>query len=226
LGDRVGIVDERAGRGTGWSATTSRTLQLCVADVPADRLGDPWTGGRVEHVVTVSPQGQTNVLEICASTGDRAEAADVANAYATAVTDVRGLALRDHVDRVVDRLPSELAVLGPEAAAAREALQDHPTVSFVQPASVPSSSDGLPPVLVLAIALAAAVVLAPAAALQFERLGPRRVPGDGDLAGTAAGRSAGRVPRTRGPLRVRPDTAPNDHGRQPVAGRRQDVRRG
>jgi capsular polysaccharide biosynthesis protein len=200
-----------------------------IADAAADRLGDPWTGSRVERAITVSPQGQTNVLEIRASTDDAGEAADVANAYATAVTDVRGLALRDEVDRVVDRLRSELAVLAPEAVATRETLQQRvaqldllrvsgdPTVSVVQPASVPSSSDGLPPVLVLVVAVAAALVLAPATALLVELLGPRRVRGDGDLAGAVAGPVLVCVPPDR-PSWQRPVAASDDAQRAAYRG--------
>jgi Mrp family chromosome partitioning ATPase len=180
-----------------------------IADAAADRLGGPWTGGRVADAVTVSPQGQTNVLEIRASTDDASDAADVANAYAAAVIDVRGLALQDDVDRAVDRVRSELAALNPGTSATREVLQQRaaqlellrvsgdPTVSFVEPAAVPSSSSGLPRYLVVGLAAAAALVLAPGVAWLVELAGPRRVRRDEDLADTLAAPALALVPRHR-----------------------------
>ena len=166
-----------------------------IADAAAERLGGSWTGGRVADAVTVSPQGQTNVLEIRASTDGASDAADVANAYAAAVIDVRGLALQDDVDRAVDRVRSELAALNPGTSPTREVLQQRaaqlellrvsgdPTVSFVEPATAPTSSSGLPRYLVVALAAAAALVLAPGVAWLVELAGPRRVRREEDLAG-------------------------------------------
>lgn len=180
-----------------------------IAENAADRLGDPWTGDRVEDAITVSPQGQTNVLEIRASTDDGPEAAAVADAYAEAVVDVRGAALQSDVDGVVDRLQAQLATLAPDAGATRQALQQRvaelellgvsgdPTVSPAETASVPPSSEGLSAGIVLAVALAAALVLAPGAALLVELAGPRRVRDEGDLADALAIPVLARVPPGR-----------------------------
>jgi Mrp family chromosome partitioning ATPase len=182
-----------------------------IADVAADRLGDPWTGAAVEDAITVTPQGQTNVLEVRASTDDGSEAAEVANVYAQAVLDVRHFVLRTDVDEAMVRLQDELATLGPEATPPREALEQRaaelrllrvagdPTVSFAESAGVPSASTGVSSGLVLAIALGAALLLAPGAALLVERVGPRRVRSGGDLADALAAPVLATLPEDRRP---------------------------
>ena len=180
-----------------------------IADAAADRLGDPWTGRRVADAVTVSPKGQTNVVEIRASADAGDEAAAVADAYAAAVIDVRTEALRAGIDTTVQGLTGELAGIPPELVTARDALQQRvaqlqllraggdPTVSLVQSASAPSSEDVLPTGVVLAIAAAAALLLAPAAALLVELAGPRLVRGTDDLAGALSAPVLAAVPKRR-----------------------------
>ena len=183
-----------------------------IADTAADGLGDPWTGDAVEDAITVSPQGQTNVLEIRASTDDGAEAAEVANAYAQAVVDVRRVVLQVDVDEALERLEVELRTLGPEEVTpTRQALEQRgaelrllrvagdPTVAFAEAAGVPSASTGVSSGLVLAIALGAALLLAPGAALLVELVGPRRVRSEGDLADALAAPVLASLPADRRP---------------------------
>jgi Mrp family chromosome partitioning ATPase len=182
-----------------------------IADVAADRLGDPWTGAAVEDAINVSPQGQTNVLEIRASTDDPEEAADVANAYSEAVLDVRRVVLQGDVDEALERLQAEMGALGPEVTPTRQALEQRaaelrllrvagdPTVAFAEPASVPSASAGVSSGLVLAIALGAALLAAPGAALLVELVGPRPVRTEGELADALAAPVLASLPSDRRP---------------------------
>lgn len=180
-----------------------------IADAAARELGEPWTGERVRDAITVSPQGQTNVLEVEASAGDADDAAAVANAYAAAAIDVRAATLEDQVDATIERLRGDLAQIGPEDAATSEALQARlaelevlrvngdPSVTLAESAPVPSSGAGLSPAAILGVALLAALVLSPGAALVAERAGPRRVWGADELRHAGGGPLLVTVPRER-----------------------------
>lgn len=158
-----------------------------IADAASRDLGEAWTGERVRNAVTVSAQGQTNVLEVEVSTGDAADAAAVADAYAAAVVDVRAAALEAQVDATIDRLRGDLAAVGPDDTATRQALEARiadlevlqasgdPSVTFAESATVPSSSAGLAPVAILGVALLAALALSPVAALVAQWAGAHRV---------------------------------------------------
>ncbi|HEX6420801.1 MAG TPA: hypothetical protein VFZ77_20020 [Acidimicrobiales bacterium] len=156
-----------------------------IADAAARDLGEPWTGERVRGAVAVTPQGQTNVLAITATAGDAREAAEVADAYATAVQATRNAALEAEAGAAIERLDEELAALPadqdpPRAQALGTRIAEleqvrlggDPSISLLEPAQVPSSPAGAPPLLILAAVLAAALALAPAAALMAERLAP------------------------------------------------------
>ena len=174
---------------------TAATLveDRAIAEEAARRLGDPWTADRVRSAIGVSPQGETNVLEVTASTNDADDAAAVANEYADTVVEVRDRALRGEVDGIIDRLRAELAAAPPDATRTRQGLEGRiselerlrvdgdPTVSLAEPASTPSGSTSLPTGPILGFALLAALVVAPGVALLAEVAGPRRVWGDGDL---------------------------------------------
>lgn len=68
-------------------------------------------------------------------------------------------------------------------------------------AGEPSGSASLPPWVVLAVALVAALLVAPGVALLAELLGPRRVRGDGDLVDALDAPVVARIPRER-PVRA------------------------
>ena len=184
-----------------------------IAEEAAERLGEPWTADDVQGAIAVSPQGQTNVLEVLATTGDREAAAELANAYGLAVVDVRDRTLRAEVDAAIARMRAELGVVAADATLTREGLQRRvselqrlrvngdPTVSFAEPPGEPSGSASLPPWVVLAVALVAALLVAPGVALLAELLGPRRVRGDGDLVDALDAPVVARIPRER-PVRA------------------------
>src|SRR5436190_11881724 len=56
-----------------------------AASLAAQRLGKGWTERRVENAVEVSPEGQSSIIDITASSDSANDAAHVANVYATAV---------------------------------------------------------------------------------------------------------------------------------------------
>src|SRR5688572_22671185 len=69
-----------------------------IAELTAKELGDPWTRGKVSSAIEVSPQGQTNIIEITATWTDAETAAKLANAYANAVVSYRQSLLQPLAD--------------------------------------------------------------------------------------------------------------------------------
>ncbi|WP_131770385.1 Wzz/FepE/Etk N-terminal domain-containing protein [Candidatus Protofrankia californiensis] len=159
-----------------------------IAEVAATRLGVPWTAERVQRAVDVMPKGQTNILEVKASAPEAKTAADVANAYAHSLIDVRQVTLQRLVDSSILMIRTRLDALqnqqngvpdqqGATAAALEQWLIEleqvrnsgDPTVSLSQDASIPTSAAGAPAWLVLTITTLAGIVLGAGAAVATER---------------------------------------------------------
>ncbi len=164
-----------------------------IAEVAATRLGAPWTADRVQRAVDVMPKGQTDILEVKASAPGAKAAADVANAYAHSLIDVRQATLRRLIDSSILMIRARLdalqnqrnAVPDQQGATAAELEQwlieleqvrgsGDPTVSLSQDASIPASAAGAPAWVVLTITTLAGVVLGAGAAVVAERFAPTR----------------------------------------------------
>jgi Mrp family chromosome partitioning ATPase/capsular polysaccharide biosynthesis protein len=174
------------------SGDPTRTVQTAasvvdtpaVASVAARGLGDGWTGSRVRTATTVTPEGQSNILDLQATATSPELAARVADTYARAVFTARARILRPQVDAAIARTKGRLAVVAPNSPAAAdltdtlnqlESVQagSDPTLRRLGPASVPVSANGAPHWLVIALATLAGFVLAAAAAILLELLDPR-----------------------------------------------------
>jgi len=179
-----------------------------IAAAAAEEMGSPWTADRLLDAVTVAPQGQTNVLAVKASDDRAADAAKLADAYANAVIRVRTAELQQRIDGAIAEIEADLAAPNLPAASLEvlhQRLSDlrlmrlagDPTISVSERAAIPQSQTGPPGVLIVLIALLAAAVLAPGAALAVELLGPRRLMGEDALAEVVTLPRLARVPRVR-----------------------------
>lgn len=201
----------------------TRTIQTAAAVVEnreiaaaaAVDLGGRWTADDVLDAIDVTPQGQTNVLEVRATAEHADTAAALANAYANAVLRVRGDALRQGADIAIAAIVADLAGSDTMSSSTVRALETRlsqlelmrvtgdPTVAVAELAELPSSPDGSPAFLVVIAALIVGLVLAPGAALVVELLGPRRLMGEDEVAEVYPLAVLARVP-----LRRRPPTSP------------------
>jgi tyrosine-protein kinase len=157
-----------------------------VAGAAAADLGGRRTAADVLEAVDVSPQGQTNVLDVRAIADDPETAAALANAYANAVIEVRGDAVRQAADEAIGAIQADLASSDTMSSSTVDALESRlseielmrvigdPTVAVAEAAEVPLSPDGSPTFLVIITGLLVGVILAPGAALIVDRLGRRR----------------------------------------------------
>jgi Mrp family chromosome partitioning ATPase/capsular polysaccharide biosynthesis protein len=169
-----------------------RTLQTAAtladstdaAALAARRLGDGWTEKRVRAAVDVQPQGESSILAVQARADSAAVAVAVADAFARAVIDVRAEALQSRVAQAIEAARSQLQApgLAPAVIAGlSRRLSDlqaiprgtDPTLSISERATVPRGAEGVPPWLVLLLAIVAGTVLAAGAALLIELVTPQ-----------------------------------------------------
>jgi Mrp family chromosome partitioning ATPase/capsular polysaccharide biosynthesis protein len=182
------------------SGDPTRTLQTAAtladssqAAVRAARaIGDGWTEQRVRSATEVLPQGESNILAVEARASTPERAAEVANAFATAVIEVRRVSLQRLVRAAIAETTEQLSRpgLAPGVQADLSTrLSDlrsirggtDPTLVISEPASVSSAPEGLAPWLVLVLAVVAGLVLAAGATLILELLTPRAVQREAEL---------------------------------------------
>lgn len=192
-----------------------------IAAAAAADLGGRWTAEVVLDAIDVTPQGQTNVLEVRATAEHADTAAALANAYASSVIQVRGDALRQGADAAIAAIVADLAVSDAMSSSTVRALETRlsqlelmrvtgdPTVAVAELAQLPASREGPPAVLVVAAALVVGLVLAPGAALIVERLGPRRLMSEEEITEVYPLAVLARVPARR----RRPTPQVTDQGR-------------
>lgn len=211
----------------------TRTIQTAAelvdshdaAEKAAGLLGGDWTRSKVESATDVSPQGQTNLIEIVAQASSAEEAAAVANAFAEAALEVRRETLRPLAENVLEQVNERLDNLSDprspavvELERARGQLEailagEDPSLSVSQLAVPPGSPLGLPTWMVLGLTLIAGLVLATGSALLLEVLLPDRLGSEDDLLGVFPAPILARIPRLSRD-RVRPD--PRDLEMDPV----------
>lgn len=142
-----------------------------AAELAATRLGEPWTAISVAAAVTVTPQGQTNIVNVTAQAGSPGRAAAVANAFMTASLDLRSKALAAASTAALSTARQQVAD-SPAGSASAEAAQERyttlellktygdPSATEAQDAVPPVSAAGPPPVLVLGLAAVAGLMAA------------------------------------------------------------------
>ena len=198
-----------------------------AAATAADRLGKGWTPARVDAMVDVLPEGESDVLSVTASADDAALAARVANR-------IRPLGARGPWPRArsggrVAHLPDGGRAAGekdpasPLALSLAERLSDlralgngvDPTLSLTRAAEPPSSTVGASRSLLALLGLLAGVAVGVGSALVLDMFGPARI-ANAEQAMAATGLPVlARVPsfslrqraRPTSPLRYRPGAA-------------------
>jgi len=156
-----------------------------VAEVTARRLGPGFDRPGVLKAVEVLPKGESNVLEVTASSEDPGLAARMANTFASAALDLRVRRLQRQLDALVRQLDARLRAGGTNDAAAaaiaerltqldalRTARED-PTLSMARSAEPPTSPVGAPAWLIVLAGLLGGLTLGALAALGMRIVDPR-----------------------------------------------------
>jgi len=187
-----------------------------AAIVTARRLGDGWNVQRVREAISVTPKGQSNVLEVRATADDGPLAARVANTFATTSVAQRDRRLRALATAALARSNTDLAAVpdqgGEEAQALRLRIAQlerirqgsNPTLDLVQAAAVPRSAAGLPAPAIVLLSALAGLILAGGLAMLLDLIGPGRIDDERELRALYPLPVLTRVPALP-PRRLRPD---------------------
>lgn len=164
-----------------------------AAGLAAQRLGFGWTRKEVRDAVDVQPQGQTNILDVKATAASPTQAATIANVFAKAIIDWRTITLRPLVRSEIAATRAQLREVQPGPAAAElerrllrlEGLRTgrDPTVRLSQRAAASPRAEGVPPPLVVALALLAGGLLALGLLPLIDLIGPRKILSEDELLG-------------------------------------------
>ena len=174
------------------SGDPTRTAQTAasIVDSPeaaafaARRLHSDWTPARMRSATSVTPEGQSNNIDIEATAARAEDAARVANAYAAAVLTARAQLLRPQIRAAIERTKARLRTLDPGSPAAADLIDNlnqlesvkdgrDPTLVRLGSAAVPASANGPSDSLLLVLAALAGLTLGATAAILLELLDPR-----------------------------------------------------
>jgi Mrp family chromosome partitioning ATPase/capsular polysaccharide biosynthesis protein len=159
----------------------------------SQRLNGEVSAAAVAAAVEVVPLADENIVEIKATMDDPQMAADVANAYATALLDLRREKLKPLIATAIDRTKSELAQLpdrtGLRATELEQRLAElqlvddgkDPTLSVSQAAEPPTGPTGPSRLLILLAALAAGLAVAGITSIMIELLAPGAIDAEDEL---------------------------------------------
>jgi capsular exopolysaccharide synthesis family protein len=198
------------------SATQTELVGLpAVAEAAADALGAGWTGAKVEDAVEVDSTGDTNIVDVNATTPDPRTAAMIANAYAGAFVKLQDEANVADARRRLQVLDDYVASLplaereGPRGvrlaqridalriSQASRSNDQRPSAQLVQPAQVPTSPSSPKTGRNVALGLLAGILLGIALAGLLERL-DRAIKSGDELERIYGVPVLGRVPKVRG----------------------------
>jgi Mrp family chromosome partitioning ATPase len=183
-------------RDTGDPTTTIETAAGLVnspqaQQLTAKRMGAGWTARRVRSQVSVTPQGQSDILDVTATASTASTAARLANTFANSVIASRLAALTPRVEGAIATVEAQLKTLTRDSAAAADAQDTlsqlratvgrDPTLALSQAAVPPTSPQGPSAALVIALVTLAGLVLATGVALAIELLRPARVTEEAEL---------------------------------------------
>lgn len=182
----LGVVVE-----TGEPVRTVQTAAALVDSLPAAqavaaRLGNGWTAGRVQSAVSVSPLGESEVLNVTAQSDSGVGAARLANAFAQAAVAYRGTIVQRNIHAQLNELNARLKEASGEGggladvslaqqlatriAALRAASVSggDPTLSVAELATPTTSPSGAPHWLILLLSVIAGLAIGSVAALAVE----------------------------------------------------------
>lgn len=142
-----------------------------------------------EHIlkgITVTPLGQSNIVSVGAEESSPSLAADLANAFADQTIALRTERFQDELTTTINRLRAQLRALGPnpsttESTALEQRIADlsglvgaqDPTLQVTSRAVDPTTPVWPRPVLSIAVALLASVMLGFGAALALDLINPK-----------------------------------------------------
>lgn len=141
-----------------------------------------------EQFVTVKPLGQSSVVNIKATAGSPDDAEDIANGFADAMIEIRSEIFQTELEERIDQLASRLDAIPAdqrerdfESVALQQRLAElrslvgapDPTLRVLSRAVEPDEASWPRPVLSIAVALLAALLLGSALAIALEVLDPR-----------------------------------------------------
>ncbi len=180
----IGVVQE--------SGEPVRTVQtaaalvdsLAAAQLTAARLGHGWTASGVQDAVSVTPLGESDVLNVTAETSPPGEAALLADTFARTAVNYRGTIVQRNISAELDALKLRLEQITGTGVAntslaqelssriaaltAAQAKGGDPTLSVSEAASVPGSPSGAPHWLIVLLALLAGFATGSVAALAVD----------------------------------------------------------
>jgi succinoglycan biosynthesis transport protein ExoP len=155
-----------------------------VADRAKDELDTDQTARALLRDVTAEPVASSNLVSITASASTPAEAAELANAFANGMVEDRTEALHEQIDEIVPQLEDRLSAAGNDPTAVTEleaeiaqldvlSAGSDPTVRVETEAVPPASAASPRPMLTIAGAILAGLVLGVAGAFAAQTLDPR-----------------------------------------------------
>jgi capsular exopolysaccharide synthesis family protein len=166
------------------SGDPTRTVQTAAALIETPRaafltarsLGEGWTVEEVLDNISISPEGETNVLAVTATDDTAAGAVELANEFVSSALDVRRRSLMRGVDEAIERIEasesqtSEVNELESRRLSRLREIQrsGDPTFVFSQRAIPPSSPSQAGAALVIFLALLAGLTIGSGTALLLE----------------------------------------------------------
>jgi Mrp family chromosome partitioning ATPase/capsular polysaccharide biosynthesis protein len=159
----------------------------------ARKLGAGWSVQRVLDHVSVTPHGDSNVLDIEADADNGPDAARASTTFTLTALALRDAQLRRLADTALARATAARAAITDPTGAEAEALDvriaelnrikanGDPTLSLLKRAAVPLSADGLPVPAILVLGLIAGLILGAGAAVLYDLAGPGRIDSEGDI---------------------------------------------
>jgi len=174
---------------TGEPPRTVQTAAALIDSAPAAQrtaeiMSHGWTGSAVQDAVSVSPRGESYVLEVTAQASSAAEAAKLANTFATAAVAYRGSVVTHNIDAQLAELNKRLSSIssaGPPdpslagqlatriaALSAAQAGGADPTLAVIGLATPNGSPTGAAHWLVILLSLIGGFVIGSVAALAVE----------------------------------------------------------
>lgn len=165
------------------AATLIKSQQ--AAQRTAVRMGGDWTSKKVLDAITVTPEGESNILAINGKADGDKEAAKLANTFAQSALDARRASIATQAATEVERLKASEGELGADTEAKATVTQrinalekvridGDPTLQFSERAQVPESPSGPPAAAIVLLAGLAGFTLGSGGALLLE-LTERRI---------------------------------------------------
>ena len=156
-----------------------------AAQRTAVQMGGDWTSKKVLDAITVTPEGESNILAINGKADGDKEAAKLANTFAQSALDARRASIATQAATEVERLKASEGELGADTEAKATVTQrinalekvridGDPTLQFSERAQVPESPSGPPAAAIVLLAGLAGFTLGSGGALLLE-LTERRI---------------------------------------------------